>query len=96
MVVFWRVHGVKDRCATIIPRDSGGRFLLSARRFGEVFFKKIPRQRAKSNPARAGLQLAVAQMVHDSLVNQAAKQRHVGAVGREAGDFAALAKRQTP
>ena len=88
--------GVKDRCATITPRDSGGRVLLSARGFGEVFFKKIPRQRAKSNPARAGLQLLVVKMVHDSLVDQTAEQRHVGAVGRKAGDFTALAKRQTP
>ena len=69
---------------------------MSARRVGEVFFKKIPRQRAKSNPARAGLQLLVVKMVHDSLVDQTAEQRDVGAVGRKAGDFTALAKRQTP
>ena len=83
----------------VLPLHHGtvaGGFLVSAPHFGEFFFKKIPYQSAKSNPARAGLQLVVAQPNHDPLVDQATVQRHVGAVGRKAGDFAALAKRQTP
>ena len=42
----------------VLPLHHGtvvGGFLVSAPCFGEIFFKKIPYQRAKSNPACAGL-----------------------------------------
>ena len=35
-------EGVKDRCATITPRDSGGRFLKANRPFCESFLFRDP------------------------------------------------------
>ena len=73
-------EGVKDRCATITPRDSGGGLFNGEPAVLRVFSADDLRaQYAETDAPGADSQGGEAELLHGLLVNQAAVKGDVGA-----------------
>ena len=74
------LEGVKDRCATITPRDRGGLLFKGEPAVLRFFFvDRSSLQHAEADAAGADLEGGNAELPHELLVNQAAVQGDVGA-----------------